>query len=202
MKDTKDVTLAYYAENAEAFAQGTVSADMQAKREEFLREIPAGGRILDFGCGSGRDAKAFLEMGYAVDASDGSEELCEYARAYTGIDVRCSRFEELCAQEAYDGIWACSSILHLPREELRKVMERIRDALVPGGVLYSSFRFGLYEGMRGGRYYTDFTEMSFREFLEEIPGLEEIRMWMTNDVRPGRQDDLWLNILLKRRQKA
>ena len=72
------------------------------------------GIILDFGCGSGRDTKAFLDAGFRVDATDGSAELCALASSYTGIRVRQMLFNELDAVDQYDGIWACASILHLP----------------------------------------------------------------------------------------
>ena len=88
---------------------------MRSARQRFLACLPAGAAILDFGCGSGRDAKAFLELGFSVEASDGSEELCRRASELTGIPVKRMLFSELSAADRYDGIWACASILHLPR---------------------------------------------------------------------------------------
>lgn len=191
-------TLNYYKDNADAFFEGTVSADMSYSRERFLKKLPAGARLLDLGCGSGRDTKAFLELGYSVDAVDGSEELCRRASEYTGIQVRCMLFQDLAAENAYDGIWACASLLHLPRKELAEVFCKVRDALKPGGVLYTGFKYGTFEGMRTGRYYTDFTEDTFREFMSGIEGLAELEHWITSDVRPGRDEEKWFNILLRR----
>lgn len=193
-----DTTLQYYQQNADAFVEGTVSADMHDSRMRFLKLLPSQAYILDFGCGSGRDTKAFLEQGYRVDAVDGSAELCRMASELTGIPVKQMLFEGLSAVEQYDGIWACASILHLPRKELMGVLKKISDALKIGGILYMSFKYGDFEGIRSGRYFIDFTEGSFGELMEGIPSLRTVETWITNDVRPGRGDERWLNILLEK----
>ena len=78
-----DQTIVYYEQNADSFIDGTLGADMDDLRQGFLKLLPEGSYILDFGCGSGRDTKAFLDAGYRVDAVDGSEELCRRASDYT-----------------------------------------------------------------------------------------------------------------------
>lgn len=193
-----DYTLQYYQQNADAFVEGTVSADMCDARTRFLKLLPSQAYIMDFGCGSGRDTKAFLEQGYRVDAVDGSAELCRMASELTGISVKKMLFKDLSETELYDGIWACASILHLPRKELMGVLKKISDALKIGGILYTSFKYGDFEGIRSGRYFIDFTEGSFGELMEGIPSLRTVETWITNDVRPGRGDERWLNILLEK----
>ena len=193
-----DTTLQYYQENAGVFVEGTVSADMHDARTRFLRLLPSQAYILDFGCGSGRDTKAFLEQGCRVDAADGSAELCRMATELTGIQVKQMLFEELSTVEQYDGIWACASILHLPRKELGGILQKISDALKPGGVLYSSFKYGGFEGIRRGRYFTDLTEDSLAGLMAEVPSLQIVETWITNDVRPGREEERWINILARR----
>lgn len=108
-----DSTLKYYNQNADQFVQGTLSVDFKQTQDRFRTKLPTGAYILDFGCGSGRDTKYFLENGYQVDAADGSEELCKIASDYTGIKVKQMLFEELCDVDKYDGIWECSSIRKL-----------------------------------------------------------------------------------------
>ena len=196
--DAGKQTLNYYNSNFEAFASGTFAVDMSATRSRFAACLPVGGRILDFGCGAGRDARAFLELGFQVDATDGSEELCRLASANAGAEVRCELFGELDDVEMYDGIWACASILHLPREELLDVMGKILAALKTGGVLYTSFKYGDYEGMRNGRYFTCFTEETLAAFWEGVKGLQVFDQWITEDVRPDRKDEKWINILARR----
>ena len=196
--DWKKETLDFYDQNAEEFASGTMAADMSETRSRFTAHIPPKGIILDFGCGSGRDTKAFLDSGFRVEAVDGSEELCALASAYTGITVRKMLFNELDSQDRYDGIWACASILHLPRTELAEVIRKLEKALKYGGVLYTSFKYGEYEGMRNGRYFTDFTEESLQAFWHSVTDLQIFDIWCTQDVRSDRKERQWINLLARR----
>ena len=164
----------------------------------FIDLLPKEADILDFGCGSGRDAKYFLEHGYHVEAIDGSTELCRLASIYTGIEVRHMLFQELNEREKYDGIWACASILHLNKAELSGVFEKMSRALKKNGIIYTSFKYGDFEGMRNGRYFTDFTEELFAALLNNIPLLTIEKQWITGDARQGREDEKWYNIILKR----
>ena len=191
-------TLRYYADHTYTFIQATIDADMSESRDRFLAYLSAGAHILDFGCGSGRDAKAFLKIGYQVDAVDESEGLCRLAKEITGIPVRQMLFQELDAKDLYDGIWACVSILHLSKKELQDVVYRITAALKPGGIFYTSFKYGNFEGIRGSRYFTDFTEESLTEFWSEFHALKITELWITQDVRPGREEERWINLLAKR----
>lgn len=191
-------TLDYYNQNADAFAAGTVSVDFTQTQEKFLSRLNTGDYILDFGCGSGRDTKYFLEAGMRVDAADGSEELCRIAGEYTGINVKQMLFQELDEHEKYDGIWACSSILHLSKEELKSVLGKMMAALKANGFIYASFKFGEFEGERNGRYFTDFTIDTFTEFVREVENLKIEEYWITGDVRPGRGAEKWLNLILRK----
>lgn len=189
----KEETLSYYRKNAENFVKGTINADMEFNRKKFLQRLPEQGSILDFGCGSGRDAKIFLNLGYEVEAVDGCRELCEMAAEYTGIVVRQMDFMELDVREKYDGIWACASVLHLPYEELRAVLAKMAAALKENGVIYVSFKYGEFEGWRNGRYFTDMTEDGVRRLVEETQGMSVEEIWVTADVREGRGDERWVN---------
>lgn len=192
-------TLNYYNKNATRFTQNTISVDFTATQNRFLSRLPVTARILDFGCGSGRDTKAFLEQGYQVDAIDGSKELCKLASRYTGIEVRRMFFQELSAVSEYDGIWACSSILHLTREELAEVMRKMSIALKPNGIIYTSFKYGTFEGERNGRYFTDMTEEIFADFIKDIKELQTEEAWISSDARPGRSEEKWLNLILRKK---
>ena len=191
-------TLEYYNNNARSFVEGTQDVVFAEMQNSFLEYIPKGGYILDFGCGSGRDAKYFKEKGFHVEAVDGSEEMVKVAVNYSGLPVKLMLFQELDAIEEYDGIWACSSILHLDRIELISVMHKIHTALKAGGILYTSFKYGDFSGERNGRYFTDMTEESFGKLLRDIGGFDVIRLWITSDVRPGRDSEKWLNVILRK----
>ena len=192
-------TLSYYNTNSNDFIENTLNVDFAEIQNKFMDKLQAGSYILDFGCGSGRDAKCFLKHGYTVDAIDGSEELCRFAGEYTGLDVKCMYFQDLDEIEKYDAIWACSSILHCSREELALVMNKMSTALKPAGLIYTSFKYGEYEGLRNGRYFTDMTKESLKKLLAEVPGLQVEELWVTSDVRPGRGEEKWLNLFLRKK---
>ena len=193
-----DNTLNYYNSKAKDFVSNTVDVAFTEMQDTFLEYIPAGGKILDLGCGSGRDTKYFISKGYDVDATDGSEELCKIASKYTGIQVKQMLFEELIANQEYDGIWACASILHVEKELLPDILKKMMNATKYGGILYVSFKYGEFEGVKDGRYFTYFTEESFVEMMRDMPQLIVEKEWISADVRTGREDERWLNILLRR----
>lgn len=194
----KNNTLNYYNRNALLFSSATQLIDFSIIQDKFINLITKSSIILDFGCGSGRDTKYFLSAGMHVDATDGSEQLCKLASEYTGIPVKQMLFEELDEQEKYDGIWACSSILHLPKDELKTVFEKMLQALKKNGIIYTSFKYGTFEGERNGRYFTDFTEETFRKFISAVGHVKIEDMWLTGDVRPGRETEQWLNLILRK----
>ena len=192
-------TLGYYDNHADEFYKSTVNVDFASMQDCFLAKLQSGSSILDFGCGSGRDTKYFLEKGYDVEAIDGSAALCKLASEYTGIEVKQIFFEELSEVNRYDGIWACSSILHLSVDELACVMRKMVVALKKNGIIYTSFKYGTFSGERNGRYFTDMTEETFAEFLGKIENLKVEEQWTTLDARPGREEEKWLNLILRKR---
>lgn len=190
-------TLNYYDQNADIFVQGTVSVDFKETQDKFVQAL-SGKKILDFGCGSGRDTKYFMESGLDVTAIDGSQKLCKRASEYTGIQVKHMVFQDLDEVDCYDGIWACSSILHLPKDELKAVFNKMGRALKPNGIIYTSFKYGDFEGERNGRFFTDFNLEIFKDFIKDVEDILIEESWITGDVRPGREEEKWLNLLLRK----
>ncbi|MFJ8236363.1 class I SAM-dependent methyltransferase [Ureibacillus sp. NPDC094379] len=191
-------TLDYYNQNASSFTSDTVSVDFDEKQNTLLKYLKPGAHILDFGCGSGRDSKAFIEKGYRVTAMDGSPEMCKVASHYIGQEVICKRFHELDEQNKYDAVWACASILHVPSIELPKMIKKIGAALKLGGYFYASFKYGDFEGEKNGRYFTNLTEETFESLLKPFQQLDIMEMTVTADVREGRQHEKWLNVVVKK----
>jgi len=201
MKDKSgptDSTLKYYQSNAETFIENTVNVDVSDLYRPFLENMPSTGKILDAGCGSGRDTKFFLEKGYSVVAFDNSPNMVRNAAELTGQEVLLLSFEEIEFKEMFDGIWACASVLHVPENNISTVLSKFTAALKDDGILYTSFKYGEKEQIRNGRFFADYTEERFNQLLAAIPQLELIQYWKTSDLRPGRSDEKWLNILLKR----
>ena len=192
-------TINYYDTNAKEFVEGTLNVDFKATQDKFINKLPAKGYILDFGCGSGRDTKYFLAKDFNVDAIDGSLELCKIASEYTNIKVRHMYFNELSIVNKYDGIWACSSILHLSLDDLVDVFKRMSKALKDEGIIYTSFKYGDFSGERNGRFFTDMTEDSFAKLIANVDNLKVEEQWITADVRPQRGNEKWLNLILRKK---
>jgi len=197
-RDPHEQTLSYYEANAERFFENTRDLVMDTIYAPFLSLLPPGAHILDAGCGSGRDSRAFLERGYEVTALDASEAMVELASQHIGRSVLHMSFDQVQFRERFDGIWACASLLHVPKRRLPTVLERLSIALKVGGVMYASFKYGEAEVVRDGRLFSDYNEDSFRRLLETRPEMELISLWRTMGLRPERNDTVWLNVLLKK----
>ena len=187
-------TISYYDKNATEFCRNTIDADMSFCRDKFLNYLKSGAAILDAGCGSGRDSLAFKQLGYQVTAMDASPEICKEAEKVLGQKVLCKTFEELDDENAYDGIWACASLLHVSKERMGEVLYRLKRALKDGGVLYASFKYGEDEKVVNGRLFSYYDEQSLRPLIEGN-GFEVLEVFVTQDVREDRQEEKWVNVV-------
>ena len=169
-------TIQFYDTNAEDYCKSTLKTNMESLYIPFLELIPVGGRILDAGCGSGRDTKAFLERGYSVTSFDASIRMVELSSHLTGMQTHHMRFQDVDFHGNFDGIWACSSLLHVQQSEIDDVIARLSTALRPQGILYLSFKEGKGERSQGGRHYTDFTEVGLNNFFTGRSEFEIVRI--------------------------
>jgi 2-polyprenyl-3-methyl-5-hydroxy-6-metoxy-1,4-benzoquinol methylase len=192
----------FYDTHTEQFLNDTRDVDMKALHDRFLAALPANAthtaRILDAGTGSGRDARAFRAIGYQVHAFDASPAMTKAARDYAGIPVSQMWFEDFTWDHSFEGIWACASLLHVQRPNLPGVMRRLADHLVPKGVLYASFKFGTEDRTKDGRHFTDMKEETLAALLDECSALRQVETWRSSDRRPDREEDIWLNALLRK----
>ena len=193
-----DKTIEYYNKNSDLFINSTKDVEFDKMQNMLIKHLKKGDCILDLGCGSGRDSKAFLEKGFKVVSVDGSKKLCEFAKNYIGQDVINSTFQDFKSNIKFDGVWACASLLHLPYEELKKVMKNISTMIKLEGYFYLSFKYGDFEGERNGRYFTDMTEEKFKELIKDIKEYKLIEKHITEDVRALRENEKWLNVILKK----
>lgn len=196
-KEPEETTLDYYNKNAESYYARTIGSDMSEQYHFFLKYLSPGARILDLGCGSGRDTKYFRDNGYNVTAIDGSEEMCRKAEAYTGINVRQMDFLELSDREIYAGIWASASLLHIAKKDMFRMLAKLRKALTKEGVLYVSFKEGNFEGVRDGRYYTDLTEGELFNLINTVGGMKIIEAKHFTEQREG-EEVHWLCAIIKK----
>lgn len=191
-------TIEYYNENAEKFISDTQTVSMSEVQKEFISKIPVGGKILDLGCGSGRDSKSFIDAGYDVVSVDGSWQMCDATSKLTGHSAICSTFQAYMTTDIFDGIWACASLLHLSFDDIEKVVKKLANNLSENGCFYMSFKYGLYCGERNGRFFTDLDEKQIKALIEKIPLLKLDTIKLTSDVRPGRDNEKWLNCFCSR----
>ena len=198
MQNASD-TILYYDKSAEAFEEQTADLDMSAIQMRFLAHMPPSGTILDAGCGVGRDVLFFSRRGYRVTAFDASTEMVARSRRRVGgmADVLQMGFEDVSWVEAFDGIWACASLLHVAVADLPGVTRRLVTALRPGGAWYLSFKYGQGERYSRGRRFTDQTEVTLKEVLNGLD-VEVVDSWVAGDIRAGRSDEPWLNAVVRK----
>ena len=190
----KNPNIEYYNENAKSFIEGTVNADMSLWRDKFESYVPDGGRVLDAGCGSGRDSKAFMQHGFSVVAFDAARKMCKAASELLGQEVWQMRFDEITFEDEFDGVWACASLLHVPGEELPETMQKLKKSLGDKGIIYVSFKYGDGPMTKGERTFINFNENTVKTLLE-VAGFEVIETGITGDVREGRSDEKWINAI-------
>jgi len=189
----------FYEDQAEEYFQRTVSADLSHLYEQFLPHVARGGRILDVGCGSGRDLRAFMQKGFRAVGIDSSRALVELARSFSGAECVTGRIEEMVFDGQFDGVWACASLLHLPRSAIDDALDRIHKALVAGGVLFASVQEGDGERVADdGRFYTLYKEAEFLARVEAAK-FDILESWISKDVLDQLRPIRWLNVLAKAR---
>ena len=167
MEEEKYNTLEYYNKNAKTYCDQTLVGNLQENYNKFLEHLQPNAYILDFGCGSGRDSKYFLDNGYKVKAIDGSIEMCKLASKYINQEVTCMKFDELNDINTYDGIWACSSILHIEKENLSDILIKMISSLKVNGIIYTSFKIGTGYAIKEGKYYNYLTKDEMIQILNK-----------------------------------
>jgi SAM-dependent methyltransferase len=191
-------TISYYDRHSRQFFDQTVDVDMSALYRPFLELIPDSGRILDAGCGSGRDSLYFKQQGYYVEAFDASLEMCRLASAHLGQPVQQKTFDEIEWDSDFDGVWASASLLHVNKASLSAVLERLARALKPTGVFFISVKRRDEEWNQEGRFFNGYNEDSFSRLIESQTSLDLYSLWASADVRPGREGEQWLNAIARR----
>lgn len=195
---TRDEVIRYYDNNCDSYAQETLSLDLHRRYEGFLSLLPGKAKILDAGCGAGRDTKAFLDKGHTVVAFDGSKELVKLASAHTGIDVHHAFYENVYFPMRFHGIWACASFVHLTPDELKNVLFRMETLLRFEGHLFMSLKYGkgFYEA--SGRVFYRYTLDTIASVITKPLVFEFVDSSVSEDGRAGHEGEKWLNVILRK----
>ena len=193
-----DETVAYYDQNATIFVEATINIDVSELYKPFEELLHPGAKILDLGCGSGRDSKYFVQHGYNVVAMDPSTVMCEQTKSYACVPVYKLKAEEMQFSDEFDAVWACASLVHVAKETQEKTMKLISDALKMGGFCYCSWKYGNRDQSDNGRHFTDYTEKSINELIEKVGVFEICKMWITSDVREQQRAQKWINIIVRK----
>lgn len=196
-------TLNFYSNNSENYFKATKGVNLTHLYSDFLNNVRKGGQVLDLGCGSGRDSLYFKNLAYKVTAVDGCKELCDLASKYLGFEVINENFENLSLQEeSFNGIWACASLLHVKRCDIKNVLNNLVKGLKENGVFYMSFKYGNKEFVdEKERYFNCYDEESFKNLIEDIEDLEILKLYKTEDAMQNRENLVWLNVLCIKRKK-
>lgn len=199
-KQITALTLADYNRSADGFREGTRDHDVSQNIDALLRHMPGKPpfTILDFGCGPGRDLKAFVALGHTPIGLEGAARFVEMARADTGCEVWLQDFLALDLPESrFDGVFANASLQHVPAAHLPRVLGELRATLQPGGVLFSSTPRGANEeGFNRGRYSAYHEVATWRRFVTEA-GFVELEHYYRPAGLP-REQQPWLASVWRR----
>lgn len=181
----------YYEANFQAYIENTLNLDMSDLYSEF--KLPPRSRVLDIGCGAGRDLKFFKDRGHDCLGLEPSEKLAAFARQHSGCEVIESGIMEFNTDKKFEGVWACASLLHLSDSELETAFSHINRMMHQGSLFYCSFKRGCFKGQRAGRFYNDQTLESLTPLI--TPEFVVSKSWITQDPRANHEEE-WLNLIL------
>jgi len=193
------ISIEYYNKNSQKYIRSTFEANMDPLLTKFAFHVPKEGLILDAGCGTGRDSVWFVNHGYDVLAFDGSKEMIKHAEKHVDGEVKLSTFEDFSCDRKFDGIWACSSLLHVKRDKMFEIIEKLASYLKPKGAFFMSFKDRDEDYIKDGRVFTNYSEKGLRELVNSIDDLITIEIIKTTDVREGRKDEDWVSVIAKKK---
>jgi 2-polyprenyl-3-methyl-5-hydroxy-6-metoxy-1,4-benzoquinol methylase len=190
---SQNKTIDYYNKNSAEFVSRTLDIDMSNIYPKFTSLLPSKGRILDAGCGSGRDSRYFLSQGFEVVSIDASEEMVKYASNLTGQDALQMKFEDVPFENEFDGIWACASLLHIEKKHFVSNLNKLVNSLKGCGVVYISLKESKGNVPDGGRHFSYYNISELNSIIFSQPNLELLEMWIEE-----RDEFKWVNVLARK----
>lgn len=202
MEQHEQVTIAEYQATAESFREGTWNHDVSQNRNALVAAMPKNpGKILDLGCGPGRDLIAFKRQGHTAIGLDATPAFVEMAQQASGCEVWQQSFLSLdLPPETFDGIFANASLIHVPRAEMVRVLKDLWRALIPGGALVMSM--GRQDGEGYIRRPTGYRYVAGWEYETLAPCVEQAKFEILHHYYrpPGLpcEQQSWLVIVARR----
>lgn len=189
----------FYNQNAEKYFNDTYLRNVALLYEPFLKDLLPNSKILDLGCGSGRDSKYFQSLGFAVTAVDGAERLAKLASEHLEFAVIVSDYSDLKFPTSFfSGIWCCASLLHLNDAELFKVLKLIDRWLAPNGVFYSSYKYGDSQWEESGRCFYGMNECKAKKLILNTDLIIK-ETWITFEKRQD-EEVKWFNVCMTKKE--
>ncbi len=189
-------TIDYYNHNASAYIERTQNCDVSQAHEAFTTLLRPGCKILDAGCGSGRDSLYFQRMGFDVLAIDAADEFVKYVEKL-GVRAQTMRMEQFAFEEEFDAVWCCASLLHVQKTDLPDVLDRIHRGLKRDGIAYFSFKAGEGEGFEEERYFHYLSREKLEGYLSRY---EWIAYWEQFSVLD--KPTVWIHAIVRKVEHA
>ena len=189
-----NITEQYYINNAQSFFNNTFNANIVDIITDFTKNLQPNSKILDAGCGSGRDSLFFLNHGFQVVAFDSCKELTEIASKAINHPVLHLKFKDLTFENEFDAVWCMASLLHLDKKEFPHALQKCINAVKPNGLLFISLKKGFGTNVDDkNRFFSYYQEDELKTILQELNQTNYI--FKINDDILGRNQQ-WINLTL------
>lgn len=189
----------YYDKNTDLYIKNTFYCDMSESYKIFLKYLDPCASILDAGCGPGRDSLFFLKEGFKVSAFDNSQAMVDFASTTTGLKVDKKSFLDITYKNQFDAVWASASLLHVSKDNMSQAFKNLYDSLKANGILYCSFKRRTNDFKSGDREFTCFDELSIKVFINKLSLFDILELYISNDKREDRDNELWINAILRKK---
>jgi SAM-dependent methyltransferase len=178
-KIVSNKTITYYDDSYIKYHHKTNGIDMSEIYRKVRKYVPNGSRILDAGCGIGRDTQYFLQHGFKVTSLDASKKMVELCNEYPFTFCKQNSFETINYPSKFDLVWACASLLHLNKKAFEKAVYNLYKSLKPGGYLYFSLKAVVPQNSNDSRLYFSYTQQELDMTLIDILKMTSVETWST-----------------------